>query len=129
MKSFRDVSYLPKTPRNSYKTLYIPCFNIKTHLFSYDFNDINKNMKMKEAETNIPLKLSSVEEFINVEFNPYKNIHNSFSTVEDYDYIIKNSFIMGIFDNDIINNTKLPLLQFLYVTKEHFLTKNNNMSN
>ena len=126
MKSFRDVSYLPKTPRNSYKTLYIPCFNIKTHLFSYDFNDINKNMKMKEAETNIPLKLSSVEEFINVEFNPDKNIQNSFSTVEDYDYIIKNSFIMGIFDNDIINNTKLPLLQFLYVTKEHFLNNNSN---
>ena len=82
---------------------------------------------MKEAETNIPLKLSSVEEFIKVEFNPDKNIQNSFSTVEDYDYIIKNSFIMGIFDNDIINNTKLPLLQFLYVTKEHFLNKNNSI--
>ena len=127
VKSIRDISYVPLTQRNASKTLYIPCFSIKTHLFSYDFKDVNKNMEMKDAQTNKPLKLTSVEEFINVEFNPDKNIQNSFSTVEDYDYIIKNSFIMGIFDNDIINNTKLPLLQFLYVTKDHFLTKNNNL--
>ena len=39
--------------------------------------------------------------------------------------VIKDSFIMGIFDNYIINGNKLPLLQFLYVTKDKFLTKSN----
>ena len=39
--------------------------------------------------------------------------------------MIQDSFIIGIFDNDIINNSKLPLLQFLYITKDNFLTKNN----
>ena len=125
VKSIRDISYIPLTPRRNYKTIYIPCFAIKTHLFSYDFKEINKNVKMKESDTNIPLNLSSVEEFINVEFKPDNNIENSFSTVEGYDYMIQDSFIMGIFDNDIINNAKLPLLQFLYITKDNFLTKNN----
>ena len=80
---------------------------------------------MKESDTNIPLNFASVEEFINVEFKPDNNIENSFSTVEGYDYMIQDSFIIGIFDNDIINNSKLPLLQFLYITKDNFLTKNN----
>ena len=80
---------------------------------------------MKESDTKIPLNLASVEEFINVEFKPDNNIENSFSTIEGYDYMIQDSFIIGIFDNDIINNSKLPLLQFLYITKDNFLTKNN----
>ena len=124
LKSIRDISYIPVTPRKNYKTIYIPCFDIKSHLFSYDFKDVNKNIKMKEIGTNIPLNLTSVEEFINIEFKPDKNIENSFSTIEGFDYIIKDSFIIGIFDNDIINNAKLPLLQFLYITKDNFFTKN-----
>ena len=125
MKSVRDISYIPLTPRENFKTIYIPCFSIKSHLFSYDFKDVNKNVQMKEIETNIPLNLTSVEEFINVEFKPDNNIENSFTTIEGYDYIIQNSFIIGIFDNDIINNAKLPLLQFLYITRDNFLSKNN----
>ena len=125
VKSIRDISYIPLTPRRNYKTIYIPCFAIKSHLFTYDFKEINKNVKMKESDTNIPLNLASVEEFINVEFKPDNNIENSFSTVEGCDYMIQDSFIVGIFDNDIINNSKLPLLQFLYITKDNFLTKNN----
>ena len=124
-RSIRDVSYIPLTPRKIFKTIYIPCFSVKSHLFSYDFKDIKKEMKISEVGTNIPLKISSVDEFINVEFKPDNNIKNSFTTVEGYDLIIKDSFIMGIFDNDIINNSKLPLLQFLYITKDNFLTKDN----
>ena len=68
------------------------------------------------------------DEYINVEFKLDDNINNSFSVlpVEDKrtNIIIKDSFIIGIFANDIINNDKLPLMQFLYITKDHFLTKN-----
>ena len=126
-KSYRDVSYIPIKSKNSFKTIYIPCFAFKTHLFAYDFKDIDKTMKLEEIDSSkeIPLNITSVDEFINVEFKPDCNIHDSFSTIEPHNLIIENSFIMGIFDNDIINNEKLPLLQFLYVTKEHFLTKSN----
>ena len=125
VKSIRDISYIPRTPRNNIKTIYIPCFSIKTHLFTYNFKEINNNVIIREKETDTPLNISSTEEFINVEFKPDNNIQNSFSTIEGYDLIINNSFIMGIFDNDIINNTKLPLLQFLYISKDNFLSNDN----
>ena len=84
---------------------------------------------MKETATNKFLKLTSIDEYINVHFKPDENIKNSFTVIPVEDkkniLIIKKSFLLGIFSNDIIKKDKLPLLQFLYVTKEHFLTKNN----
>lgn len=73
--------------------------------------------------------MTSVEEFINVQFKPDENINNSFNVIPVTDgktnVIIEDSFIIGIFDNDIIDKNKLPLLQFLYVTKDNFLTPEN----
>ena len=73
--------------------------------------------------------MTSAEEFINVHFKPDENINNSFNVIPVIDgktnVIIDDSFIIGIFDNDIINKEKLPLLQFLYVTKDNFLTPQN----
>jgi hypothetical protein len=90
---------------------------------------VEKNVKMTDIETNTPSYLTSVDEFLNIEFKYDENIENSFSVIPveggKTDFIIREDFIIGIFDNDIINNEKLPLLQFLYVTKDHFLTKNN----
>ena len=129
LSSYRDLTYIPHTNKNEVKTIYIPTFSIKSHLFSYNFRDIEKNVKMTDIDSNNPAYLTSVDEFINIEFKPDDNIENSFSVVPveggNTDFIIKDSFIIGIFDNDIINNEKLPLLQFLYITKENFLTNNN----
>ena len=127
--SYRDISYLPQVIENTQKTLYLPTFSIDTHLFSYKLKDIEKKIKMAEQDTNKPLILTSVDEYINVKFKPDENIENSFSIVPVDDrknnIIIQSSFIIGIFGNDITNNNKLPLLQFLYVTKNHFLTRQN----
>ena len=82
-------------------------------------------MILTERDSETPLGISSIDEFINIEFKPDSNLTNSFTTVESHDIIIENSFIIGIFDNNIINKQKLPLLQFLYVTKDNFLTKSN----
>ena len=82
-------------------------------------------MKIMDKENEAQLNISTLDEFINIEFKPDNNIENSFTTIESNDLIIKDSFIIGIFDNNIINNTKLPLLQFLYITKNNFLTKSN----
>ena len=129
LSSYRDITYIPQTYKKSSKTIYIPSFSINSHLFSYNFKDVEKYVKMTEIESNSPSYLTSVDEFINVEFKPDNNIENSFTVIPieggGNDLIIKDSFIIGIFDNDIINDEKLPLLQFLYITKDHFLTKNN----
>ena len=125
--SYRDISYIPQMIKSSSKTLYIPTFSISTHLFSYKLKNIEKNVTLKENGTNQPIKLTSIDEYINLHFKPDENIKNSFTVIPVQDkknsFIIKKSFIIGIFDNDIIKNDKLPLLQFLYVTNEHFLTK------
>ena len=129
ISSYRDITYIPQVVKKSSKTIYIPSFEINTHLFSYNFKDVEKNVKMTDIETNTPSYLTSVDEFLNIEFKYDENIENSFSVVPaeggKTDFIIREDFIIGIFDNDIINNEKLPLLQFLYVTKDNFLTKNN----
>ena len=127
--SYRDYTYIPPLVKNDSKTIYIPCFTINTHLFSYNFREIYKNVKITDIDTNTPSYLTSVEEFINVQFKPDENINNSFNVIPVEDgktnVIINDSFIIGIFDNDIIDKDKLPLLQFLYVTKDNFLTPQN----
>ena len=129
ISSFRDITYIPQAMKSSFKTIYIPTFSIDTHLFSYKFKDIEKKINISKANSdyNISLSLTSIDEYLNVKFIADDNIENSFTIlpVEDTknNIIIKNSLIIGIFDNDIINNDKLPLLQFLYVTKDHFITK------
>ena len=126
--SFRDITYIPQFIKSS-KTLYIPSFIIDTHLFSYNFKDIKKNVNIEEINTKESLNLTSVDEYLKIEFKPDENIENCFSVIPVEDrknnIVIKSSFIIGIFDNDIINNNKLPLMQFLYVTKDNFLTVSN----
>ena len=129
MSSYRDSTYIPQAFIKEKKTIYIPTFSINSHLFSYNFKDVEKNVKMTDIDSKSPSYLTSVDEFINIEFKPDENIEKGFSIVPveggNSDFIINDSFFIGIFDNEIINYEKLPLLQFLYITKEHFLTKNN----
>ena len=125
--SYRDITYIPQNFKKALKTIYIPTFSLNSHLFSYNFKEIEKNVKMTDVDTNTPSYLTSVDEFLNIEFRPDDNIENGFSVIPveggGTDFIIKDSFIIGIFDNDIINEEKLPLLQFLYITKENFINK------
>ena len=127
--SFRDPLFIPQIKRYDTKTIYIPTFSFNTHLFSYNFEDIKKNVKISDANNNENLFITSVDEYMNVAFYPDSNISNSFSVIPVEDkkssIIIDGAFIIGIFDNDIINQNQLPLLQFLYVSEDHFLTKNN----
>ena len=128
LSSDREITYLPQSLKTSSKTIYIPTFSIDIHLSSYNYNVIEKKINITEIETNKNLKVTSVDEYINVNFLPEENIENSFKIIPNKNkcnnIIIENSFIVGIFDNDIINNNKLPLLHFLYITKDHFLVKN-----
>ena len=123
-----DNMTIPQEIKTSPESLFIPTFSIYNHLFSYNFNEIEKDISMTEADTNNKIKITSIDEYLNTKFTPDENIENSFSIIPNQNnenhIIIKNSFIIGIFDNDIIKD-KLPILQLLYVKKEYFLTKNN----
>ena len=85
-KSYRDISYIPISSKDSFKTIYIPCFAFKTHLFAYDLKDIDKTMKLDEIDSNkeTHLNITSVDEFINVEFKPDCNINDIISTQNVY---------------------------------------------
>ena len=111
------------------KIIYIPSFKIETHLYSYDIKNIIQNITISNKENNEKLYLSSVDEYMNIELKIDDNIKNcfSFNLSEDKNsnMIIKDHFIIGIFSNKIINNERLPLIQFLHVKKEDFLPKKN----
>ena len=73
LKSERHFIYIPVTPRNEVKTICIPYFSFKTHLFAYNYKGINKNVKFitKKGRT---LNIKSIDEFINIEFKSGPNI-------------------------------------------------------
>ena len=125
----KETSNIQDSNKKEKNIIYIPTFLLKNHLYSYNLNKFIENININNKENNEKLYLNSVDEFINIEFKPDDNIKNCFSIqpVEDdlKKVIIKNSFVVGIFKNDIMGDEKLPLIDFIYVKKENFLTKNN----
>ena len=109
------------------KIIYIPSFKIQTHLYSYDIKNLIQNITISNKENNEKLYLCSVDEYMNIELKIDDNIKNcfSFNISEDKNsnMIIKDQFIIGIFANKIINNERLPLMQFFHVKKEDFIPK------
>ena len=109
------------------KIIYIPSFKIQTHLYSYDMKNLIQNITISNKENNEKLYLCSFDEYMNIELKIDDNIKNcfSFNLSEDKNsnMIIKDQFIIGIFANKIINNERLPLMQFLHVKKEDFIPK------
>ena len=81
-------------------------WNLK-YLHKFKWNDLVESMTLEKKIQEKELKIEIAQ------------------SKRENDFIIKNSFILGIFDNDIINNVKLPLLQFLYITQDNFLSEDN----
>ena len=109
------------------KNIYIPSFCFNTHLSTHCFKDITRNVTITNSETKDSMYLTSVDEYLNIAFKPDNNIDNSFKVEPAEDnqnnIIIKDSFIIGLFDNGSFD--KVSLYQILYVDKECFLTKEN----
>ena len=109
------------------KTIYIPSFQIDTHLFSYSMNDINKKGNIVNEKTGNDGLIGSVEEYFKISFEQDKDIKNSFSIVPVEDnkmhIVIRDSFLFGVFNINIIASTPL---QLFYVTKDHWIKVSNN---
>ena len=112
------------------KTIYIPSFQIDTHLFSYSMNDINKKGNIVNEKTGNEGLIGSVEEYFKMSFEQDKDIKNSFTIipVEDnkMNMVIRESFLFGVFNINIIASTPL---QLFYVTKDHWIKASSNSGN
>ena len=109
-------------PKNLEKVIYIPSFKIDSHLFSFAVKDIKEKGNLTEIETNKEENLGSIDECFNLSFEGDEHIKDSFSIipVEDkkLNMIIRESFLFGIFNINIIENSPL---QLFYVTKDHWI--------
>ena len=117
---------------NDLRNIYIPSFNIKTHLqtetFSKEINNINiQNLK---ENNNFKMKLGTLDEYLKINFNK-KQIENQifFEINEDKynndkDIIISNDFLFCILNN--YTEIKYPLYQLIYITKENWIKEGHN---
>ena len=111
--------------KNIEKVIYIPSFKIDSHLFSFSVKDIKEKGTLTEIETNKEKNLGSIDECFTLSFEGDKNLKDSFSIipVEDkkLNMVIRESFLFGIFNINIIENSPL---QLYYVTKDHWVYAN-----
>ena len=111
--------------KNIEKVIYIPSFKIDSHLFSFNVKDIKEKGKLTEIETNKEKNLGSIDECFTLSFEGDENIKDSFSIipVEDkkLNMVIRESFLFGIFNINIIENSPL---QLYYITKDHWVYAN-----
>ena len=109
--------------------IFIPCFNIETHLqtekLSKTINNIGIIKNENDDKQNIPMKIGTFDEFLKINFNKNTPIENQINyeinndIINENDIIIKNDFILCILNNykDIL----LPLYQLIYVVKEYWV--------
>ena len=119
---FSSLNLTQYDQKNIEKVIYIPSFKIDSHLFSFSVKDIKEKGKLVEIDTNKEEKLGSIDECFKLSFEGDENIKDCFSIipVEDkkLNMIIRESFLFGIFNIGIIENSPL---QLYYVTKDHWI--------
>ena len=119
---FSSFGFTTSQLKDYEKTIYIPSFQIDTHLYSYSMNDINKKGNITNEKTGKDGLVGSVEEYIKMSFEEDKDIKNTFSIipVEDnkMNMVIREPFLFGVFNINIISSTPL---QLFYVTKDHWI--------
>ena len=119
---FSSLNLTQYDQQNIEKVIYIPSFKIDSHLFSFSVKDIKEKGKLVEMETKKEEKLGSIDECFKLSFEGDENIKDCFSIipVEDkkLNMIIRESFLFGIFNIGIIENSPL---QLYYVTKDHWI--------
>lgn len=102
------------------KFIWVPSFDIKTHLSCGSVNYLSDVHIKKESQE---LSLQNYDEFINANFKGDNSKENSFSVEPtDKDIIIGNSFLLGVSNIGIAKNLKIPVIALLNITKENWIT-------
>lgn len=101
--------------------IWIPAFDINTHLFTYKLKNI-KNISVKnnnEEEKNI----EKFDEIVKCNFKPDPLWEKSVkSYVDNNDIVIKDKFLFGIFHKEFMDATDIPIISLFNVTKENFIS-------
>ena len=108
------------------KNIYIPLFNLETHLqtekVSKEINNICIKKNIEDEKQNIPMKIGTVDEFLKINCNKkilFENQINYEINDNNKDIIIENDFIICVLNNYI--DIKFPLYQLIYVEKEYWI--------
>jgi len=108
--------------------IYIPSFNIETHLETMKIPKNIKNINISEDKdiNNEPMKIGTIDEFFKINLDKKesfgKQINFEFNEIigkNDEEILIENDFFMGIINN--YKDIKLPFFQLVYVTKEQWI--------
>ena len=104
------------------KVLWIPSFNINTHLFGSDL-DMNNQINIINNEDQI-MKIDEYNEFLKINYlpdnNKDKNIEMNIIN-SDNDIIIKDKFLFGICHKDFLESCDIPIIALVNVTKGNFI--------
>ena len=104
------------------KVLWIPSFNINTHLFGSDL-DMNNQINIINNEDQI-MKIDEYNEFLKINYlpdnNKDKNIEMNIIN-SDNDIIIKDKFLFGICHKEFLESCDIPIIALVNVTKGNFI--------
>ena len=104
-------------------TLWIPCFEIDSHLQCDNLNCIENVEISKNKEQ---FYVNNIDEFIKVKFEYEKERESMFSVdPKDSDIVIKDDFLFGIINLDVLTNFNMSTILLFHVTKEHFMYREN----
>ena len=108
--------------------IYIPSFNIETHLETIKYPKNIKSINISENNdiNNETMKIGTIDEFFKINLNKEetfgKQINfeaNEIVGKNDEEILIENDFLMGIISN--YKEIKLPFFQLVYVAREHWI--------
>ena len=100
-------------------TLWIPCFDIDTHLQS-DTMNFYEGIEIKKDDKKC--YIGNIDEFINMKYGYEREKDSMFSiNVKDDDIIFDKDFIFGIVNVDVLTHFNMSTILLLHVTKDHFI--------
>lgn len=104
-------------------TLWIPCFEIDSHLQCDNLNCFENVEISKNKEQ---FYVNNIDEFIKVKFDYEKERESMFSVdPKDSDIVIKDDFLFGIINLDVLTNFNMSTILLFHVTKDHFMYREN----
>jgi len=102
--------------------IYIPSFNIDSHLMTDYLDSIEKNISILNQDNKL-LYIDSIDEIFKIKWNfdlDFKNNYSFIPNENNGEIIINNSFIFGICNLNVLSIFKIPVIQLYIVTKENW---------
>ena len=119
---YQNLNLEENISNNSNQVIYIPCFNLESKILCNELNCF-KDIIIKKDDKEF--KLNYIEENIKINFkvDPNNDINFKIPNQESNDIIIKNNFLIGIVNIDVLSNLSIPSILLFYVTKDQWIEK------